>query len=79
VNRLNESGYKVRAKRVESAPPADKVAKHIANWIADGKKWVGTYDEPISFRFLKLLHALAPNLYYKLQLLAWRKASKFVS
>ncbi len=78
VNRLNEKGYHVRAKRVDNAPPAETVARRMVNWIKSGKQWVGTYDEPISFRMLKFMHALSPNLYYKIQLLAWRKASKFV-
>lgn len=78
VNRLNEKGYKIREKRVNSTPDAEKVARHIANWIEKGKQWIGTYDEPFSFRLLKLIHTLMPNLYYKIQLLAWKKGSKFV-
>ena len=77
VNRLNEKGYNIRAKRVNGAPSAEKVAATIARWIDKGKKWVGTYDEPITFRFLKWLHATLPNTYYKLQLFSWRKVSKF--
>jgi hypothetical protein len=38
---------------------------------------VGTFDEPLSFRALRLLFALAPNLYARLQHLAWRRASRF--
>jgi hypothetical protein len=78
VNRLNEKGYKIRKKRVESAPDAEKVARRIADWIEKGKQWIGTYDEPFSFRLLKLIHTLMPNLYYKIQMLAWKKGSKFV-
>ena len=77
VNRLNEKGYKIRAKRVNGAPEADHVARVIYKWIEKGKQFVGTYDEPFSFKIFKYLHALFPNFFYKLQLYGWRKASKF--
>ncbi len=77
VNRLNEKGYKIRAKRCDAAPEGHVVARTIARWI-DGNEWVGTYEEPFSFKIFKWLFALAPNLFYKLQLLGWRKGSKFV-
>lgn len=76
VNRLNQRGYKIRKKRVDGAPDGDKVAEHITKFIRS-KAWVGTYDEPFSFRVLKLLFALFPNAFYKLQLLGWKKGSKF--
>lgn len=76
VNRLNDSGYKIRAKRCESAPPADEVAARIVRW-ADGGKWVGSDHEPFSFLIFKYLFALFPNFFYRLQLLGWRKGSKF--
>jgi NADP-dependent 3-hydroxy acid dehydrogenase YdfG len=76
VNRLNGKGHKVRAKRCESAPKADRVAKHIEKFRKSGKM-ITKWDEPISFLFLKLFFAIAPNAYYKLQNIAWRKASKF--
>ena len=74
--RLNERGRRIRAKRCDSAPPADQVARHMADWI-DGDAWIGTYDEPLSFRFLRVLFALAPNAYYRLQRVGWRKGSRF--
>jgi len=77
VNRLNEKGYKIRAKRCEAAPEAHVVARRIARWI-DGDDWVGTYEEPITFKMFKWLFALAPNTFYRLQLLGWKKGSKFV-
>ena len=76
VNRLNEKGYKIRAKRVNSAPEADKVAAIIGKWIA-GNGWIGTYEEPFSFKIFKWLFALAPNLFYKIQLFGWKKGSKY--
>jgi len=76
VNRLNQKGYILRKKRVDSAPNAERVAKHIAKFI-ESKAWIGTYDEPFSFRALKLIFTLFPNAYYKLQLLGWKKGSKF--
>lgn len=78
VNRLNKRGYKIRAKRCENAPRADDVATHIDAFRHSNKR-IDKYDEPISFRFLKLLFALAPNLYCKLQHFAWRKTSKFAN
>jgi short-subunit dehydrogenase len=77
VNRLNEQGYKIRAKRCNSAPESHEVARTIARWI-DGNEWVGTYKEPFSFKVFKWFFALAPNAFYKLQILGWRKGSKFV-
>jgi len=77
VNRLNTKGYKIRAKRVNSAPSAEKVAEKIARWLDRGNKWVGTYDEPLTFRLLKWIHATWPDLYTRLQFIGWRKASKF--
>jgi NAD(P)-dependent dehydrogenase (short-subunit alcohol dehydrogenase family) len=77
VNRLNEKGYKIRAKRCESAPHPDRVARKVVEWIESGKA-VGTYEEPFSFKIFKYLFALAPNLFYRLQVLGWRKGSKFV-
>jgi NAD(P)-dependent dehydrogenase (short-subunit alcohol dehydrogenase family) len=76
VNRLNAKGHKVRAKRCESAPPADKVARHIDKF-QQSRKWVANYDEPISFKLLKFFYALAPNQYCRMQHWAWRRASKF--
>jgi len=76
VLRLNERGRRVRARRCEGAPEPERVARHVADWI-EGDGWVGTFDEPFSFRLLKLLFALAPNTYYRLQNLGWRKGSRF--
>ncbi len=77
VNRLNDKGYKIRAKRCESAPEANEVARTIARWI-DGNEWIGTYKEPFSFKIFKWWFALAPNSFYRLQVFGWRKGSKFV-
>ena len=76
VNRLNEKGYKVRAKRCDSAPPAEKVALHIEKF-QQSSKWIANYDEPISFKLLKFFYALAPNHYCRMQHFVWRRASKF--
>ncbi|MGK7874396.1 MAG: SDR family NAD(P)-dependent oxidoreductase [Xenococcaceae cyanobacterium] len=78
TNRLNEKGYKIRANRVNNAPSADEVANKIIDWICAGKQWVGTYDEPWGFKFFKYWFALAPNSFFRLQLLGWPKGSKFV-
>jgi len=77
VLRLNERGRRIRAKRCESAPEADQVAADVLRFIASDRV-VGTGDEPLSFRALKLLFALAPNAYARLQHLAWRQGSRFV-
>jgi NAD(P)-dependent dehydrogenase (short-subunit alcohol dehydrogenase family) len=76
VNRLNERGRRLRARRCEGAPPADTVAERIARWI-DGDAWVGTMDEPISFKLLKWTFALAPGRFQRLQAMAWRRANRF--
>jgi len=76
VNRLNEKGHKVRAKRCNNAPPAEKVALHIEKF-QKGCKRVVNYDEPISFKLLKFFFALAPNQYCRMQHWVWRRASKF--
>lgn len=77
VNRLNERGYKIRAKRVNGAPEGDEVARKVAKWI-EKEAWVGTYEEPFSFKIFKYIFALAPNFFYKLQSFGWRKGSKFI-
>jgi len=76
VNRLNENGYKVRARRCNRAPTGDTVAKHIETF-RNSSKWIASYDEPLSFRCLKLFYALAPNLYCRMQHWAWLRASKY--
>ncbi|ERT06815.1 short chain dehydrogenase family protein [Lyngbya aestuarii BL J] len=78
VNRLNEKAYKIRENRVNSAPSADHVAGKIVNWIENSKQWVGTYEEPFSFKIFKYLFALFPNQFYRLQLLGWPRGSKFI-
>jgi len=78
VNRLNRRGHKIRAKRCENAPRADEVAAHI-DAFRQSRRGIRKYDEPVSFRFLKLLFALAPDLYYRLQHFAWRKTNRFVN
>ncbi len=74
--RLNERGRKIRKKRCDNATAATDVAQRIATW-AEGDDWVGTFDEPLSFRALKLVFAFAPNLYRKLQTIGWSRASRF--
>ena len=78
ILRLNERGYKVRAARCNKAPQPDVVAKRVVDWVA-GDGWVGSDPEPLSFRFLKLLYGLFPNGFYKLQILGWKKASRYAS
>ncbi|NJL82193.1 MAG: SDR family oxidoreductase [Chloroflexaceae bacterium] len=78
VNRLNEKAYQIRANRVNGAPAGEQVAEKIAQWIETSPQWVGTYDEPLSFKLFKYLFALFPNQFYRLQLLGWPKGSKFV-
>lgn len=74
--RLNERGRRVRARRCERAPEAAVVARRIADWI-DGDARVGGDAEPLSFQALKLLFALAPDSYARLQRYGWRLASRF--
>lgn len=69
--RLNERGRRMRARRCEGAPEAEVVATRIARWI-DGNQSIGSYDEPLSFRALKLLFALAPGIYARLQHIGWQ-------
>lgn len=76
VLRLNDRGRRIRARRCEGAPPADRVATRIADWI-EGDAWVGSDPEPLSFRALGLLFGLAPNTYARLQHAAWRRGSRF--
>ncbi len=76
VNRLNDKGYRIRAKRCANAPDADTVARRIIEWI-NGDQWVGTYREPFSLKLFKYVFALAPNLFYQLQRFGWRKGSPF--
>lgn len=74
--RLNERGRRIRARRCDRAPEAWEVAARIARWI-DGDDWIGSHDEPLSFRALGLLFTVAPNLYARIQHFGWRKASRF--
>jgi NAD(P)-dependent dehydrogenase (short-subunit alcohol dehydrogenase family) len=74
--RLNERGRRLRARRCDGAPEAAEVARRIVRWI-DGGAWIGGDREPLSFRALKLLFAIAPNLYARVQHLGWRKGSRF--
>ncbi|MHA7836133.1 MAG: SDR family NAD(P)-dependent oxidoreductase [bacterium] len=76
VRRLNDRGRRIRARRVEGAPEGARVAEHLARF-AESDRWVGTWDEPISFQLLKLLFGLAPNLYARLQQAGWRRGSRF--
>lgn len=74
--RLGERGIALRRRRCERAPDAERVARAIARWI-ESDRWVGTWGEPLSFRALKLLFALAPDVYARLQQLGWQKGSRF--
>jgi len=76
VIRLNARGRRIRERRCARAPAPEAVARRIADWI-EGDAWLGTWDEPLSFRALKLLFALAPRLHGALQRLAWRTGSRF--
>jgi len=76
VLRLNERGRRIRARRCEGAPEAGRVADAVLRFV-EGDRAVGTWDEPLSFRALKLLFAMAPDLYARLQHVAWRKGSRF--
>lgn len=74
--RLGERGLAWRRRRCERAPESARVAAAIARWIeTDGV--VGTWGEPLSFRALKLLFALAPDAYARLQHVGWRRGSRF--
>jgi len=73
----NGKGIKMRKKRVDGAPDGDRVAERIHKWSLKKNAWVGTYDEPLSFKALKVLFSLFPNLFYRIQLLGWKKESKF--
>ncbi len=74
--RLNERGIALRRRRCERAPDAQRVARAIARWI-EGDGWVGTWGEPLSFRALELLFAVAPDVYSRVQRLGWRKGNRF--
>lgn len=74
--RLGERATELRRRRCERAPEAQRVAYAISRWI-ETDHWVGTWGEPLSFRALKLLFALAPGVYARLQQLGWRKGSRF--
>jgi NAD(P)-dependent dehydrogenase (short-subunit alcohol dehydrogenase family) len=76
--RLNERGRTIRAKRCEGAPRADTVAARVVQFV-DGRRWVGSDREPLSFRFLKHLWGAAPELYYRLQVQAWKRGSRFAA
>lgn len=79
ANRLSPDGkgIKIRKKRVDGAPDGNQVAEKIYKWSLKKNAWVGTYDEPLSFKALKIIFSLFPNLFYRIQLLGWRKESKF--
>ncbi len=76
VNRLNEKGYRVRAKRCQGAPEPSAVALKIIRWL-EGSATIGSDREPLSFLFLKMFFGLAPGLYARMQKWAWRKASRW--
>ncbi len=74
--RLDERGTRIRARRCERAPAAETVAAHFARW-ADGDDPVGTYDEPVSFRLLKLLFAVSPGLHQRVQRFGWSRVNRY--
>ena len=76
VLRLNARGRAVRARRCEGAPEASRIAERIARFI-EGDAWIGSDRAPLSFRALQLFHALAPDLYYRLQRIGWQRGSRF--
>jgi NAD(P)-dependent dehydrogenase (short-subunit alcohol dehydrogenase family) len=77
VLRLNARGAALRARRCRRAPEAAEVAARIVRWI-EGDDWIGSDRAPLSFRALQALHAAAPDLYYRLQRLGWKRGSRFV-
>jgi NAD(P)-dependent dehydrogenase (short-subunit alcohol dehydrogenase family) len=78
VNRLNQRGYRIRARRCERAPEGSVVAERLIRWIERGGS-VGTSDEPLGFKLLKYAFALSPGLYCRLQAWAWRRGSQFTT
>lgn len=76
VLRLNDRGRAIRARRCEGAPEASQIAERIARFI-EGDAWIGSERAPLSFRALQLFHALAPDLYYRLQRIGWQRGSRF--
>ena len=76
VLRLNDRGRRLRAKRCERAPEASVVAARVARFV-ESDRWIGGCREPLSFRALALLFALAPSGYARLQHVGWRKGSRF--
>ncbi len=76
VLRLNARGAALRARRCRRAPEASVVAQRIVRWI-EGDDWIGSDRAPLSFRALQALHAAAPDLYYRLQRLGWKRGSRF--
>jgi NAD(P)-dependent dehydrogenase (short-subunit alcohol dehydrogenase family) len=78
VLRLNARGAALRARRCRRAPEAAEVAARIVRWI-EGDDWIGSDRAPLSFRALQALHAAAPDLYYRLQRLGWKRGSRFTA
>ena len=74
--RLNEAGKRLREKRCASAPTGRAVAANLHRFI-DGSQIIGSDSAPLSFRLLQLTFALFPDLYARLQHLAWNRASRF--
>ncbi len=74
--RLNAQGAAIRERRCRRAPEAQVVAERIARWI-EGDAWVGSDRAPLSFRALQALHAIAPDLSYRLQRIGWQRGSRF--
>ncbi len=74
--RLNDKALKIRAARCQKAPQPEVIAKRVIKFVGS-KKWIGSDPSPISFHVLKFLFMLMPNLFYRIQILGWRKGSRF--
>jgi hypothetical protein len=78
TNRLNSRAYRIRARRCNSAPEPEVVAKSIEKFIErTPHRRIGSDTEPFSFQLLKHFSWTFPNSYLKLQFYAWENASRF--
>ncbi|MBN1295780.1 SDR family oxidoreductase [bacterium] len=77
INRLNEKGIRIRSKRCQQAPSASVIARRIDQFRCS-RKTIASDRLPLSFRLLKIFFILAPELFSRVQRIAWRSASAFV-